>query len=114
MILYGISNCDTIKKARKWMDTNNIEYQFHDYRKDGLESNQLKQWTKELGWETLLNRRGTTWRKLPETEKEARKAAAEMETALKEEAVANAKIRQLEQSLEKTLNKSGRLLGVGL
>ena len=71
MTLYGISNCDTIKKARKWLDANDIEYQFHNYRKDGLEAKQLKQWTKELGWETLLNRRGTTWRKLPESDREA-------------------------------------------
>ena len=68
--LYGISNCDTIKKARKWLEANDVDYQFHDYRKDGLETKQLKQWTKELGWEALLNRRGTTWRKLPESERE--------------------------------------------
>ena len=53
------------------MVANGIDYQFHDYRKDGLEAKQLKKWTKELGWETLLNRRGTTWRKLPEAEREA-------------------------------------------
>ena len=70
MILYGISNCDTIKKAHKWLDTNGIDYRFHDYRKDGLDAKQLKQWTKELGWETLLNRLGTTWRKLPEAKRE--------------------------------------------
>ncbi|WP_211825672.1 ArsC family reductase [Kistimonas asteriae] len=64
--MYGISNCDTIKKARRWMDENNIAYQFHDYRKDGLTEAQLTQWTDSLGWEALLNRRGTTWRKLPE------------------------------------------------
>lgn len=69
--LFGIPNCDTIKKARKWLDTNDIEFQFHDYRKDGLNSKQLKQWAKELGWETLLNRRGVTWRKLPEADREA-------------------------------------------
>lgn len=64
--LYGISNCDTIRKARKWLEANGVEYTFHDYRKDGLQEKQLKQWVRELGWETLLNRRGTTWRKLPE------------------------------------------------
>jgi Spx/MgsR family transcriptional regulator len=64
--LYGIKNCDTMKKARKWLDENQIEYRFHDYRKDGLEKKQLQAWSKSLGWETLLNRRGTTWRKLPE------------------------------------------------
>ena len=64
--LYGIKNCDTMKKARKWLAENQIEYHFHDYRKDGLEKKQLQAWSKSLGWETLLNRRGTTWRKLPE------------------------------------------------
>lgn len=68
--VYGIPNCDTIKKARKWLEANDVEYQFHDYRKDGLEEKQLKKWAKDLGWETLLNRRGTTWRKLPEVERE--------------------------------------------
>lgn len=67
--LYGISNCDTIKKARKWLDNNAIEYRFHDYRKDGLERSWLKNWCDELGWEALLNKRGTTWRKLPEETK---------------------------------------------
>ena len=63
--LYGISNCDTIKKARKWLESNGVEYQFHDYRKDGLDEEQLKDWANELGWEVLLNKRGTTWRKQP-------------------------------------------------
>lgn len=71
MILYGISNCGTIKKTRKWLEANNVDYQFHDYRKDGLDIKQLKQWTKELGWEILLNRRGTTWRKIPEAKRES-------------------------------------------
>jgi len=65
--LYGIPNCDTIKKARKWLDSNNIDYEFHNYKKDGVPEKALKQWIKRLGWETLLNRRGTTWRKLDES-----------------------------------------------
>ena len=69
--LYGIKNCDTIKKSRKWLEQNNIEYQFHDYRKEGLSADQLKQWCEELGWENLLNKRGTTWRKLPEETKQS-------------------------------------------
>lgn len=64
--IYGIKNCDTMKKAMRWLDENGIEYRFHDYRKDGLDSKQLKAWEKELGWETLLNRRGMLWRKLPQ------------------------------------------------
>lgn len=69
--LYGISNCDTIKKARKWLEANGIDYRFHDYRKDGLEADWLESWCDELGWEAVLNKRGTTWRKLPEETKSA-------------------------------------------
>ncbi len=69
--LYGIKNCDTIKKARKWLETNGIDYQFHDFRTDGLSEKQLKAWVKELGWGTLLNKRGTTWRKLPDKTKDS-------------------------------------------
>ena len=67
--IHGIPNCDTIKKARKWLEANGIEYQFHDFRKDGLEKSDLSKWVKQAGWETLLNRRGTTWRKLTEKDK---------------------------------------------
>ena len=68
--MYGIANCDTIKKARKWLDREGIEYVFHDYRKQGLDADLLYKWIDALGWEVLLNRRGTTWRKLPEHAKE--------------------------------------------
>lgn len=63
--LYGIANCDTIKKARRWLDDHRIEYRFHDYRRDGLDEARVRAWVDELGWQALLNRRGTTWRKLP-------------------------------------------------
>lgn len=63
--LYGIANCDTIKKARRWLRDHRIEYRFHDYRKDGLDESQLRAWAAELGSEALINRRGTTWRRLP-------------------------------------------------
>ncbi|MFY0676336.1 MAG: ArsC family reductase [Neptuniibacter sp.] len=69
--LYGIPNCDTIKKARKWLEANDCDYQFHDFRKDGLEEQQLKSWVAELGWEVLLNKRGTTWRQQPDDVKES-------------------------------------------
>ena len=64
--LYGIKNCDTIKKARRWLEENGIEYRFHDVRTDGIDRADLQHWMKTLDWENLLNRRGTTWRKLPE------------------------------------------------
>ena len=69
--LYGIKNCDTVKKARKWLDTNAIEYVFHDFRVDGLDEKQIKTWIKDIGVEQLVNKRGTTWRKLPEQVKES-------------------------------------------
>ena len=69
VILYGISNCDTIKKARRWLKEAGIEHQFHDYRKDGLNQSQLEQWSNELNWQQLLNRRGTTWRQLTDEQK---------------------------------------------
>lgn len=67
--LYGIPNCDSIKKARKWLKDNGIDYSFHDYKKSSVPETELKHWVKKLGWEVLLNKRGTTWRKLDETTK---------------------------------------------
>lgn len=62
--LFGIKNCDTVKKARKWLDENGVAYQFHDVRADGLDNQQVQQWAEQVGWETLLNRRSTTWKQL--------------------------------------------------
>ena len=68
--LYGIPNCDTIKKARKWLQEHDIDYEFHDYKKLGVPEKELKKWVKKLGWEIVLNKRGTTWRKLDDEVKE--------------------------------------------
>jgi arsenate reductase len=65
-VMYGIRNCDTIKKARAWLEQHAIPYQFHDYKKLGVEREQLTAWVAELGWEQLINKRGTSWRKLDE------------------------------------------------
>lgn len=62
--LYGIKNCDTIKKARKWLTENGIEHTFHDVRSDGIDAETIESWIQQAGWETVLNRRGTTWRRL--------------------------------------------------
>lgn len=62
--LFGIPNCDTMKKARRWLEANDVLYTFHDYKKSGVPEQELKQWVKKVGWEVLVNRRGTTWRKL--------------------------------------------------
>ena len=64
--LYGIANCDTIKKAKAWLGSQNIEFDFHDYHKQGLVDEQLQWLEDSLGWDAMLNRRGTSWRKLPE------------------------------------------------
>ena len=69
-VLYGINNCDTIKKARVWLDANGVPYTFHDYKAQGVDRSRLERWAKRVGWETLLNRAGTTFRKLPATDKE--------------------------------------------
>jgi arsenate reductase len=66
MILFGISNCDTVKKARTWLAERGIDYTFHDFKKDGLPPTNLDQWIVAAGWERVLNRKGTTWRKLDE------------------------------------------------
>ena len=73
--LYGIPNCDTVKKARAWLAERGIDYTFHDYKKEGADPVKLAQWVEAKGWETVLNRRGTAFRKLPEDVKEGLDAA---------------------------------------
>ena len=68
--IYGIPNCDTMKKARTWLDSHKVEYAFHDYKKQGIDKARLEGWIKQAGWETLLNRAGTTFKKLPDADKE--------------------------------------------
>ena len=68
--IYGIKNCDTMKKARAWLDKQGVDYAFHDYKTTGIEREKLERWTKKAGWETLLNRAGTTFKKLPDKDKE--------------------------------------------
>ena len=67
--LYGIRNCDTVKKARAWLDGRKIEYAFHDYKTAGIDAGRLQRWCMELGWDVLLNRSGTTFRQLPEADR---------------------------------------------
>jgi Spx/MgsR family transcriptional regulator len=69
--IYGIKNCDTMKKARAWLDKHGVDYAFHDYKTAGIERERLERWSKKAGWETLLNKAGTTFRKLPDKDKAA-------------------------------------------
>ena len=79
--IYGIRNCDTMKKARAWLEVHGVDYRFHDYRTAGIDKDRLESWCRVVGWEALLNRAGTTFRKLPEADRQAldaRKASALM------------------------------------
>jgi arsenate reductase len=67
--IYGIKNCDTMKKARAWLDEHGVAYAFHDYRAQGIDRSRLEAWGRDVSWETLLNRAGTTFRKLPDADK---------------------------------------------
>ena len=97
VIVYGIKNCDSVKKACAWLTRNNIEFQFHDFRKDGLTLAKIQQWTKIVDWEKLLNRRGTTWRKLCDSNKanitmaQAQKLMVEKPTLIKRPVIENGK-----------------------
>ena len=80
--IFGIKNCDTMKKARTWLDTHKVPYSFHDYKASGIDKPTLEGWAKKVGWEVLLNRAGTTFKKLPDADKDGlneRKALALME-----------------------------------
>ncbi|MDX1572806.1 MAG: ArsC family reductase [Methylophaga sp.] len=70
MIVYGIKNCDTVKKARRWLDAHAVIYQFHDLRTDGFDRQTIENWLHSVDWQTLLNKRGTTWRRLEDPRKE--------------------------------------------
>ena len=67
--VYGIRNCDTMKKALAWLDARNVRYDFHDYKKEGINAPKLKEWASRAGWEKLANTRGPTWRKIPDAQK---------------------------------------------
>lgn len=67
--LYGIKNCDTVKKARKWLEAEGVDYRFHDFREDGIEKKQVEAWVKELGWDVVVNKRSTSWKALEEEQR---------------------------------------------
>lgn len=77
MKVYGIKNCDTVKKALNWLDNNNLPYEFHDFKKLGISKDKLEEWSKQVEWETLINKKGTTWKKVDlETQKTITSAEA--------------------------------------
>jgi Spx/MgsR family transcriptional regulator len=67
MIVYGIKNCNTVKSALDWLKKNDLEFEFHDYKSKGIADAKLRQWIKQVGWESLVNKRGTTWRQLDDS-----------------------------------------------
>lgn len=86
-VLYGISNCDTVRKARRWLDSHAIDYRFHDFRKDGLDAARVGEWIDRCGWETVINRRGTTWRALDEAARDSMDAKAAIAAAVENPAL---------------------------
>ena len=82
--IYGIKNCDTMKKARAWLDAHRIAYQFHDYKTEGIDRKRLEGWAKRVGWESLLNRSGMTFRRLPEKDKQGLTEAKAMALMLEQ------------------------------
>ncbi len=86
-ILYAIPNCDTVKKARNWLKNNDIEYDFHNYKKLGIDQDTLKQWVNELGWETVINRKGMTWRKLDASVRDAMDSDSAIQIMLENQSI---------------------------
>lgn len=80
--IFGIPSCDTMKKARAWLKEHDVEYEFHDYKKAGIDEETLRGWISSVGWELLLNRRGTTWRKVPQETKDGIDEATAIELML--------------------------------
>lgn len=82
--LYGIPNCDTVKKARTWLETNQIEHTFHDFRKDGLTAETVASWIEQKSWEVIINKRSTSWRALPDDAKANMDANLAIQEAVKQ------------------------------
>lgn len=95
LTIYGIKNCDTMKKAMKWLDEQGIDYHFHDYKKEGVPESALQQWLDALGWETVINKRGTTWRNnLTDDEKTSMDAQKAVPVALENPSIVKRPILQ--------------------
>ncbi len=88
MILYGIKNCNTVKSAIDWLKKHNVDFEFHDYKAKGITASKLKEWSSQIGWESLVNKRGTTWRQLDEaTQKKVTNEKAAIDLMLEKTSV---------------------------
>ena len=97
--LYGIKNCDTMKKARAWLDARAVGYRFHDYKSEGIDRKRIEAWCKAVGWETLLNRAGTTFRKLPESKKSALNEAKAISLMLAEPSMIKRPVLEIDDTI---------------
>lgn len=100
--LFGISSCDTCRKARRWLDENGLEYRYHDIRRDGLPESALKDWVRRAGWETIMNRRSATWRRIPDVDKDVSDAGG-----------ATALMLEFPTIIKRPILSSGKLLLLG-
>lgn len=101
--VYGIKNCSTVKKALNWLEENKLDYTFHDYKKEGISEEKLREWEKEISWETLVNKKGTTWRKL----------TTEAQTAVTDAKSANQILVKNTSMIKRPLIEGGKQLVVG-
>ena len=99
MKLYGIPNCDTVKKARNWLDKHNLDYDFHDFRKDGVDEALISQWIAELGWEQIVNKRSTSWRNLPDDTKASMNAVLAIQEVMTQPTLIKRPVLQTKQNL---------------
>jgi Spx/MgsR family transcriptional regulator len=104
MTVYGIKNCNTVKSALTWLEENGVEFEFHDYKKKGVDQAKLKAWIKQVGWEQLVNKRGTTWRQLDET----------LQNSIKNESAAIGMMTEKTSVIKRPLlEKDGKVLTLG-
>lgn len=104
MIVYGIKNCNTVKRALDWLKQNQIDFEFHDYKRTGITKEKLRTWSKQVGWESLVNKRGTTWRQLD----------ASAQSKVKNEAAAIALMIEKTSVIKRPLlEENGKVLALG-
>ncbi len=104
LLVYGIPNCNTVKKARTWLDEQGASFVFHDYKKQGVPADRLDDWIKQVGWEVLVNRQGTTWRQLDEATKAGVSDAASAKALM---------LKQASVTKRPVIEQAGRVLAVG-